>query len=273
MNPPVTTPPVILTIAGSDSGAGAGLQADLKTIAALGGYGVSVVSALTAQNTAEVRARHTPPIEFFDAQLDAVLEDFDVQAVKTGLLASAEIVARVGARAARGDLPNLVVDPVLVSSRGDALFDAEVEAAYRECVLAHAHVLTPNVAEAARLLGRAVVSDDDVRNAAAELASFGPSTVIVTGGRHCDPKSAVDVVYSAGMHGELRAPRVATANTHGTGCSLSAAIATGLGQGRPGLEAVAAAKAFVHAGLVGSCDWKLGRGPGPIDHFVDLRSS
>lgn len=267
------TPPVVLTIAGSDSGAGAGAQADLKTISALGAYGTTALSALTAQNTVEVRALHVPPLEFLDAQIDAVLDDFDVRAVKTGMLATAPVVERVAERARRGDFPNLVVDPVMVASSGDRLLDPAAERLYVEGLIPQAVVVTPNLREAAVLVGRDIMTVDDAHAAAEELSALGPTTVIVKGGHLDADGEAIDVVCFNGTVGELHAPRVETNNHHGTGCSFAAAIAAFLAREEPVLQAVAAAKAYVHAGLVGSADWKLGNGHGPIDHFAQQRSS
>jgi hydroxymethylpyrimidine/phosphomethylpyrimidine kinase len=288
------TPPVALTIAGSDSGGGAGIQADLVTFAALGVHGASVLSALTAQNTSSVDAVHVPPVEFLRQQLDAVLSDLPVAAVKTGMLATETIARIVGADAAVGRLPNLVVDPVLVSSTGARLLDEGAERAYLEDLFPHALVVTPNRREAGVLLGREVVSRDDAVRAAVDLGRYGPAWVVVKGGGAAGPdaggadgrrdsdtggadagaedaadtveREAVDVVVEVarGAVTELRRPWVATRNDHGTGCSFAAATAASLARGADVLEALEAAKAFVHDGLVASADWKLGGGHGPV---------
>jgi hydroxymethylpyrimidine/phosphomethylpyrimidine kinase len=278
------TPPVALTIAGSDSGGGAGIQADLVTFAALGVHGASVLSALTAQNTLSVDAVHVPPVEFLRQQLDAVLSDLPVAAVKTGMLATEMIVRTVAADAAVGRLPNLVVDPVLVSSTGARLLDEGAERAYLEDLFPHALVVTPNRWEAAVLLGRDVVSRDDAVRAAVDLGRYGPTWVVVKGGGATGPDTgdpggsdgahageaaeaeAVDVVVEVarGAVTELRRPWVATRNDHGTGCSFAAATAAGLARGADVLETLETAKAFVHDGLVASADWKLGGGHGPV---------
>ncbi|HEX6420992.1 MAG TPA: bifunctional hydroxymethylpyrimidine kinase/phosphomethylpyrimidine kinase [Acidimicrobiales bacterium] len=267
-----TTPQVALTVAGSDSGGGAGIQADLVTFAALGVHGASAITALTAQNTLGVADVHVPPVEFLAAQLDAVLDDLPVAAVKTGMLATEEIVRAVAAQAAAGRLPNLVVDPVLVSSTGARLLDPGAEGAYREVLFPHALAVTPNTREAAALLGRPVTTVDEARAAAREIAGWGPRWVVVKGGHQADraggPASAeaVDVVCEAatGDLRELRAPRVDTPNDHGTGCTFAAATAAMLARGAAVPVALAAAKRFVHDGLVASAGWRLGGGHGPV---------
>lgn len=263
------TPAVALTIAGSDSGGGAGIQADLVTFAALGVHGASAVTALTAQNTVGVVGVHVPPVEFLRAQLDAVLEDLPVEAVKTGMLATEEVVLAVADYAAAGRLPNLVVDPVLVSSTGARLLDPGAETAYREALFPHALVVTPNTREAQALLGFPVESLDDARQAAGKLAEWGPQWVVVKGG-HLEADDAevmsCDVVVESatGELAELCLPRIATRNDHGTGCSFGAAIAAGLARGSPMPEALRAAKRFVHEGLERSARWALGAGHGPV---------
>jgi hydroxymethylpyrimidine/phosphomethylpyrimidine kinase len=266
------TPRVALTIAGSDSGGGAGIQADLVTFAALGVHGTSVVTALTAQNTVGVAGVHVPPLEFLEAQLDAVLDDLPVAAVKTGMLATEAVVRAVGRRAASGRLPDLVVDPVLVSSTGARLLDPGAEAAYLEVLFPHALVATPNTREASALLSTPVETVADARRAACELGRLGPRWVVVKGGHQADQPGgaasaeAVDVVFEAdsGELTELRSPRVATTNDHGTGCTFAAATAALLARGTPVPDALAAAKRFVHEGLVSSAGWRLGGGHGPV---------
>ena len=260
------TPRVVLTVAGSDSGGGAGIQADLRTFAALGVHGACAVTAVTAQNTAEVRAVHALPPEVVDAQIGAVLADLDVAAVKTGMLATTEIATVVAERARAGDLPNLVVDPVLVASSGGRLFDATFESAYLDLLFPLAAVITPNLAEAEVLLGRQIESLDEMAEAARELAKSGAGTVVVKGG-HRPGVEAVDVVCHAGEVTELRRPWVATTNDHGTGCSFASAVAGGLARGRTVPEALAEAKDFVTTALAGGARWRLGAGHGPLDHM------
>lgn len=270
--PTMTTPPVAMTIAGSDSGGAAGIQADLTTFAALGVHGTCAVTALTAQNTAAVEAIHVPPVEFLVAQLDAVTRDLPIAAVKTGMLASADVVRAVADAAARGLLPNLVVDPVLVSSTGTRLFDEGAEAAYVEALFPHALVVTPNAREAALLAGREVVRPDQAAEAAAAIAAHGPRWVVVKGGHlTVQGDDAVDVVYDAATATavELRAPRLVTGNDHGTGCTFAAATVGYLARGLDVPDALGAAKRFVHAKLRASVDWELGAGHGPIAHIVE----
>jgi hydroxymethylpyrimidine/phosphomethylpyrimidine kinase len=261
------TPPVALTIAGSDSGGGAGIQADLKMFSALGVFGTTVVTAVTAQNTRRVAAVDVLDVGTVAAQLDAVLDDLRPAAAKTGMLAVAETVHLVADRAEAGMLPPLVVDPVMVASSGDRLLDADAEAAYLDRLLKHALVVTPNLSEASVFVDRDLHTTADMAAAAAELAEVGPEWVVVTGG-HLDG-DAVDVVHerSSGRTVQLRAPRVETRNVHGTGCSFAAAITAGLARGVGPEPAIEAAKRAVARAIAGAADWRLGAGHGPIDHF------
>ena len=263
-----TTPLTALTIAGSDSGGGAGAQADLKTFAALGVHGACALTAVTAQNTAEVRGVVALEPAFVRLQIETVLDDFDVRAAKTGMLANAGVVAAVAALAARGVLPHLVVDPVLVTSSGHPLLEPEGVAAYLELLLPHATVATPNLREAAVLGGTAVeeLADLGARIEVAEkIRAVGPAWVVVKGGHLAD--SADDVVAGPAGTVVLEGPRVASGNDHGTGCTLSAATAANLALGRSVPDALAAAKAFVTQALEGAAGWRLGTGHGPLDHF------
>jgi hydroxymethylpyrimidine/phosphomethylpyrimidine kinase len=266
----VTTPPVVLTIAGSDSGAGAGLQADLKTFAALRVFGTCAVTALTAQNTVAVRGVQPVPADFVLAQIEAVLDDFDVRAVKTGLLATAATIELVADLAADGRLPNLVVDPVMVASSGDRLLDRDAERLYVERLFPRARVVTPNLREAGVLLGTRLRTLADQREAARKLAALGP-VVVVKGGHAVDDHAdvAIDVVALDQERDvvELTAPRLDTPHNHGSGCSFASAIAVGLATGRSDRDAVVGAKAFIHGAIAGGADWNLGTGHGPLDHF------
>ena len=255
-----------LTIAGSDSGGGAGLQADLKTFAARGVFGTSVVTAVTAQNTAEVLGVQLVDPGFVDLQIEAVLSDLPVAAVKTGMLASPETVAVVARWAAEGRLPNLVVDPVLVASTGRPLLGEDGVASYVRLLLPHALVVTPNIREAAVLTGAAVDDMEDMTRAARRLAETGARVVVVKGG-HLAGDRAPDVVVADGELRVLDGARVPSRNDHGTGCTLSAATAAHLAQGAEPLTALVEAKAFVTAALAGSSTWRLGAGHGPLDHF------
>jgi hydroxymethylpyrimidine/phosphomethylpyrimidine kinase len=259
-------PPVALTIAGSDSGGGAGIQADLKTFAVHGVFGTSVITALTAQNTAEVRAISPVPPEFVAAQLDAVLDDLPVAAVKTGMLGTPENVALVASRGA--DLPNLVVDPVLVSSSGHALFTGDVAHAYLDKLFPLATVATPNLREAAVLVGRRLSTVDDVRAAAGELGRTGARYVVIKGGHLRDTGEATDVVWFDGRTSLLTAPWIDTPNNHGTGCTFAAAAAAAMAAGAKPAEALQTAKDYVFLALKGGASLHLGHGHGPLDHFA-----
>jgi hydroxymethylpyrimidine/phosphomethylpyrimidine kinase len=262
-------PPVALTIAGSDSGGGAGIQADLKSFAANGVFGTSAITALTAQNTRGVRGVHPVPASFVVAQVEAVLEDLPVAAVKTGMLATAETVEAVAGLAADGRLPRLVVDPVMVSSSGDRLLEPAAERLYVESLLPHATVLTPNLREAQVLLGTTIRTLSDQHEAARALGAFGPGVVVVKGGHAVEDSGdvAVDVVFDGKATTELRAPRIDTPNNHGTGCSFASATAAGLARGLTVTEAITAAKAYVFRAVTGGARWTLGGGHGPLDHF------
>ena len=265
------SPAVALTIAGSDSGGGAGLQADLTTFAALGVFGTCAVTAVTAQNTLGVHGIHAVPAEFVVAQIEAVLDDLPVAAVKTGMLATNAVLTAVANLAAAGRLPHLVVDPVLRASSGDQLLDPEAARLYREQLLPHALVVTPNLAEAAdRWSATTCTPSDDVRAAAADIAAHGPRVVVVTGGHSPGDNldETVDVALVDGVVHELRAPRIQTRNDHGTGCSFSAAIAAGLALGRAPLDSLHRANAYVRTALRRSAPWHLGAGPGPLDHLA-----
>jgi len=276
---PGGTPPVALTIAGSDSGAGAGLQADLKAMSALGVFATTVVTAVTAQNTAAVTAVHPVPTDVVGAQLDAVLDDFAVAAVKTGMLGPAPTVLLVADRAAAGDLPRLVVDPVMVASTGRRLLGDDAVDAYRVRLLPHALVVTPNLFEAAILAGVEPEGDADVDTMVAlarRIHDLGPTWVLVTGGHlpgvhggatSTAPDRVADVLFDGTAVRILEDTRVDTRNNHGTGCSLASATAALLARGYEVPEAVAGAKRFVHGALTGAAGWRLGRGHGPLDPF------
>jgi hydroxymethylpyrimidine/phosphomethylpyrimidine kinase len=268
-----------MTIAGSDSGAGAGIQADLKTMAALGVLGTTAVTAVTAQNTVEVRQVHQLSPAMVDAQIGALVDDLAPAAVKTGMLGTARVVRTVSKRAAVGDLPNLVVDPVMVASTGRVFLSTEGIEAYRRWLLPQALLVTPNLWEAALLAGTGLddLGDVDAMVAAARrIHRLGPAWVLVKGGHlpgvgvpgHTGaPESVTDVLFDGEEVTLLDAPLVVTANTHGTGCSLSAAVTAYLARGSELPDAVVSAKEFVHRALVGGSTWHLGRGHGPLDHL------
>jgi hydroxymethylpyrimidine/phosphomethylpyrimidine kinase len=267
-------PLVALTIAGSDSGGGAGIQADLRTFAAFQVHGTTALTAVTAQNTLGVTGVQNVDPQLVVDQIRAVIDDFDVRAVKTGMLAQPRTVERVATLAAEGVLPHLVVDPVLVSTTGHALMDEGGAAAYREALLPLATILTPNLREAAVLCDvdvRDVTTVDDVMVLATTLKGFGPRYVLVKGGHFSEANlaeyRAPDILLTPSETIVYDAQRVSTTNDHGTGCSLSAAICAGLAFGRSVEDATRDAKSFVLAALTSAAPWHLGHGHGPIDHL------
>ena len=258
-------PPVVLTIAGSDSGGGAGVQADIKTIEAGGAFGTSAITSVTAQNTTGVQGSHLLPTDDIAAQIRAVLEDFDVAAVKTGMLATGEVVDLVTERAP--DLPNLVVDPVMVAASGDRLLAGEAEDAY-EALVAKSALVTPNADEAEVLTGRAIEDADDAAAAGRDLVEMGADAALVKGG-HVPGDEVVDVLVTGEAATEFRHDRVATDATHGSGCTLSAAVATRLAHG-DGLDGAVAGGIDLLARAV-RYNLDVGEGPGAVHHTVELR--
>jgi hydroxymethylpyrimidine/phosphomethylpyrimidine kinase len=260
----------VLTIAGSDSGGGAGIQADLKTFAALGTYGASVITALTAQNTQTVSAIHEVPPEFVTAQLDAVLEDIEIAAVKIGMLSSPAIIEAVAAGLRRHRPSHVVVDPVMVAKSGDRLLREDAVSALKERLLPLATVITPNLPEAAVLLGTAPARDEaGMIEAAAALRGLGPAAVLLKGG-HMEHEDSIDVLDDGEEPLTLVAPRIATRNTHGTGCTLSSAIAALLARGLPLRRALREAKTYVTEALRAADRLDVGHGHGPVHHFHAL---
>ena len=265
----MTRIPNALSIAGSDPSGGAGVQADLKTFSALRCYGMAAITALTAQNTQGVSAVHVPPAAFVGAQIDAIFADIEVHAVKIGMLATAEIVAAVAERLAACSVP-VVLDPVLVATSGDSLGAPDVADAMIARLLPLAALVTPNLPEIARLADMpAPTNSADMRRAADALIARGARAVLVKGG-HLDGGDAFDLLVARdGVH-EFSAARIVTRNTHGTGCTLSAAIAAHLAHGLPFADAVRAAKAFLTGALAAADDLDVGRGHGPVHHFHAL---
>lgn len=253
-----------LTIAGSDSGGGAGIQADLKTFAALGVYGSSVITAITAQNTLGVTAVHEVPTEVIAAQLDAVLGDIGADAAKTGMLSSAPIIATVAAAVRRHGLDRLVVDPVMVAKSGDRLLREDAVAALRAELLPLALIVTPNIPEAETLAGMTIATAEDRREAARRIAAYGPRAVVIKGGHiEGDP---IDLLYDGRSFVEIGSgPRIDTPNTHGTGCTFASAIAAELARGEDVEDAVRAAKAYLTEALRAS--YAIGGGHSPVNHF------
>jgi hydroxymethylpyrimidine/phosphomethylpyrimidine kinase len=268
------TPPIALTIAGSDPSGGAGIQADLKTFSALGIYGASVITALTAQNTVGVSGVFAIPPGFISAQFQAVVSDLAVGAIKTGMLGDEATVETVSSLL--GECPTIpvVVDPVMVATSGDVLLAVDAIAAVRNLLLPRARLITPNIPEAARLLDRRPAETElEMRDQAEALMGFGCGAVLLKGG-HGDGAEAVDVIFDGRTHFTFRRPRIATTNTHGTGCTLSAAIAARLAQGASIVESVADAKEFVWNALSAGARMHVGNGEnGPVDHNFALRKT
>lgn len=264
----VTGLPVALTIAGSDSGGGAGIQADLKTFFALGCHGTSALTALTAQNTVGVHGVHEVPPEFVQQQIDAVASDIGVDAAKTGMLSSAAIVEAVADRVKAHNFTKLVVDPVFVSKHRDTLLAESAVDALKNRLIPLAEIVTPNLYEASALLGQEISSLSDMRAAAKTLAlNLGPRAVLVKGG-HLEGDSAIDIFYDGATFIEIEGERLDTEDTHGTGCTLAAAITARLARGDELLDAVRAAKRFVTGAIRHGL--RLGKGFGPVNPGWDL---
>ena len=255
--------PKVMTIAGSDSGGGAGIQADLKTFAAMGTYGASVLTAITAQNTLGVTGVHEIPAEMVAAQIEAVLSDIGADAVKTGMLSSSDIIETVARELAHFRVERLVVDPVMVAKSGDRLLREEAVDALRRSLLPLATVVTPNIPEAEALTGMKIESREDARRAAEKIVYMGAKSVVVKGGHL--PGPPVDLLYDGSEFKEFSATRIETANTHGTGCTFASATAAGLAKGMDVADAVAEAKEYVTEAIRRSFD--VGQGHGPLNHF------
>jgi hydroxymethylpyrimidine/phosphomethylpyrimidine kinase len=255
--------PKAMTIAGSDSGGGAGVQADLKTFAALGVYGASTLTAITAQNTVAVTAVHEIPTDIITAQIDAVLTDIGADAVKTGMLSSSDIIECVAAALTHHGVRQLVVDPVMIAKSGATLLREDAIGSLRTRLLPLATVVTPNIPEAEALTETTIVSDADVRRAAEAIVGMGARSVVVKGGHREGP--ATDLFYDGAEFREFTAPRIDTVNTHGTGCTFASAVAAGLARGMAVTDAVALAKDYVTEGIRHS--FSIGQGHGPLNHF------
>jgi hydroxymethylpyrimidine/phosphomethylpyrimidine kinase len=259
--------PIALTIAGSDSSGGAGIQADLKTFAALGVYGASVITALTAQNTTGVSGIHQVPAEFVTAQIDAVFSDLAVGAVKIGMVAQVACIDAIVAGLTRWSPKHVVLDPVMVATSGDRLLAAEAVDALRTKLIPLASVITPNLPEAAALLDEPVAtSEAAVEDQGKRLLAMGCRAVLIKGG-HGQGAESTDYLIDANGTITLAAPRIATKNTHGTGCSLSSAIAAGLAKGENMETAIRNAKAWISAAIAAADRFSVGRGHGPVHHF------
>ena len=257
-----------LTIAGSDNSGGAGIQADLKTFTAFGVYGMSVITAVTAQNTCGVIGFEEVSHALIAAQIDSVMTDIGTDAAKTGMLAGAPIVRLVAEKVREHRIPHLVVDPVMLAKSGDALLAPEAQEAVRTLLLPLAEVATPNAPEAEALTGRRIEGLEDMRAAARDLHAMGVRWVVVKGGHIPFEGDAVDVVFDGREFTELRSPRYPTKNTHGTGCTFASAITAGLARGRDPLAAIRRAKQYVSRAIETSL--AIGHGHGPTNHLVDV---
>jgi hydroxymethylpyrimidine/phosphomethylpyrimidine kinase len=253
-----------LTIAGSDSGGGAGIQADLKTFAAHGVFGTTAITAVTAQNTRGVVSWQALPADLVTSQIETVVGDLGADAVKVGMLANAAIVEAVAAAIRALDLPQVVVDPVMIAKGGDRLLDADAVTAMKSELLTIAHVVTPNIPEAEVLADMSIHSVEDMRKAGERILRSGPRVVLVKGG-HLDSPDAVDVACTETGVFELRRPRILTRHTHGTGCTLSSAIAANLARGLSDREAIEGAREYLDGAIRHAPG--LGTGHGPLNHF------
>jgi hydroxymethylpyrimidine/phosphomethylpyrimidine kinase len=258
----------VLTIAGSDSGGGAGVQADLKTVAALGCYGMSAITALTAQNTLGVSGIHPVPPDFAAAQITAVLEDIGADAVKIGMLYSSELIRVVAEQLRKFGARNIVLDPVMVAQSGDRLLQDDAVGAITEYLMPLADVVTPNIPEAEVLIGGRIRSLEDRRAAARDLGRFGSRSVLIKGG-HGEEKDSSDLLYVCRENRfvAFAADRIVSRNTHGTGCTLSSAIAAFLAKGDSLEDAVRRAKEYISQAIRAAAGYTLGRGHGPVHHF------
>lgn len=259
----------VLTIAGSDSGGGAGIQADLKSFSAQGTYGASVITAITAQNTREVTAVHPIPNDVIRAQIDAVLSDIDVKAIKIGMLGQQDLIETVAVGIKDFSGP-IVLDPVMISKSGAQLLPEDALAELRDTLLPRAALITPNLPEAAVLLGQKLaIHEDDVQSQGEHLRELGAGAVLMKGG-HAEGVTCTDILLEATKNHRFQAPRIATQNTHGTGCSYSSAIAALLAKGHSMSDAVRRAHAWLHNAIVNADKLHVGAGHGPIHHFHEI---
>lgn len=268
----------VLAIAGSDSGGGAGIQADIKTISATGCYAASAVTAVTVQNTLGVRAVHNVPVDIVKGQITAVLDDIGADAVKIGMLSSAELVMTVTEALAGYDIRNIVLDPVMVATSGDRLLDEDAVSVLLRRLAPMARVFTPNIPEAETIIGRKVFSSSELPGIARELSGIisadpGRKVSVLMKGGHLEDDCMTDFFYNAedDRMVPLRSGRIVTKNTHGTGCTLSSAVASYLALGMALEDAVAAAKEYITSALVSGAAYETGHGHGPVDHFFKLR--
>jgi len=258
----------VLTIAGSDSGGGAGIQADLKTFSAIGCYGMSVITALTAQNTQGVKAIHAVPPAFAVEQIEAVLSDIGADAIKIGMLYSAELIEAVAQALKKHGARKIVLDPVMVAQSGDKLLQDDAIEAIKTHLMPLADVVTPNIPEAAVLCGMQLTQWSDIESAAETLAKYGSRSILIKGG-HGDERKSTDLLFLAGegRFVSLETDRIETRNNHGTGCTLSSAIASYMAKGSDVEEAVQKAKTFMNHSIAAGAAYTIGHGHGPVHHF------
>lgn len=259
-----------LTIAGSDSGGGAGIQADLKTFTAFGVYGTSAITAITAQNTIGVQGIFELPVDIIIEQIKSIMSDMGTDAAKTGMLSSPEIVNAVAESIVKFNIPNIVVDPVMVAKSGEALLSENARTVVKENLLPLATVITPNLFEAEAILGQSIKTVDDMKSAAIDLKKIGCNWVVVKGGHLTGGKEAIDVVYNGSNFHLLSSPFIQTQNTHGTGCTFSSAIASGLAQGHDPLSSIKKAKEYITKAIENNP--KIGNGHGPTNHLTGVSS-
>ncbi len=263
--------PLALTIAGSDSGGGAGIQADLKTFSALGIFGMSVITALTAQNTLGVQGIYNIPEEFISLQIDSIFLDMGADAVKTGMLSNSSIILLVAKKMREYKVSKLVIDPVMVAKGGDRLLEEEAESTLMEVLLPLSLVVTPNIPEAEVISGICICSLGDMKEAARIIYQKGAKNVVIKGG-HLEGDQSIDLLYDGQSFRELSALRINTANTHGTGCTFASAITAYLAKGSGLVEAVEKAKQYLTSILELSSNIQIGKGVGPLNHMANLFS-
>ena len=261
----------VLSIAGSDSGGGAGIQADMKTISANHCYAMTVITALTAQNTVGVTAIHPVPVSFVEKQIEAVLEDIGADAIKIGMLFSPTLIEAIAEQLVRFKAKNIVLDPVMVAQSGDRLIEDDAITALREKLIPLADLITPNIPEAAVLLDKEITTSNDLEHAAVDLLKLGCANVLIKGG-HLSGENSDDLLFLGAEEKMVILPgkRIKTNNNHGTGCTLSSAIAAGLAKGLPMEKSVRQAKEYVAGAILSGADYTIGKGHGPVHHFFQV---
>ena len=261
----------VLTIAGSDSGGGAGIQADIKTISANHCYALSVITALTAQNTVGVRAIHPVPVSFVKEQMEAVFTDIGTDAVKIGMLFSPQLIETIAEQLLKHKVKNIVLDPVMIAQSGDRLIEEDAVAALINKLIPLADLITPNLPEASVLLGREITDRFELEQAAADLVELGCANVLIKGG-HLENEDSDDLLYLGESKSSVTFPtkRIVTRNNHGTGCTLSSAIASGLARERDMEQAVREAKTYITGAISSGAGYRIGKGHGPVDHFFQF---